>query len=220
MAVCGLCGKSGWLLTVDGRGLCADCSPLVAGWVLQATRASDAIWHLKTIDARLRAVADLEEACRQLATYEDRQISTLTQSPRAILLGLPIMRSAIATKAVLDVAYLARQKSKSGATSSGRTSGYTSAIGQLAKLSVQFSDVVEFAAGAALLQSELDRLRFEIAMQHSEVEIAKGKLKKASEIIIGAAMALKFDQTMDSEQHDLLERARVALRALGQDSPF
>ena len=220
MATCKFCSRSGWLLAIDGLGLCPDCAPTARFLLNQAVVASKAVDRARTIETQLRSLDMFEQACVALKPYEDRAIPTLTSGPSHLVEQISRWKSAFAAEEVGKLSALAREKMRSGSTPASKLGSYSSAIGKLTKLSLDFPCVTEFDDGRTALVKELGLARFELALQRAQTEIAKGKASKAGDIVIEAAMELRHDDVPDADQADLLHRARQLLSAMGRDAAF
>jgi hypothetical protein len=88
LAQCKLCERSGWLLQVDGLGLCANCS-VVAGQqindhtriLLESLRIIESSQSYSTIFSRIGVAA---RSCDALAPYADKGVLSLNRHPKEV----------------------------------------------------------------------------------------------------------------------------------------
>ena len=89
MAQCKMCGRKGFLLSVDANGLCQSCNPLVVGDVQQRSRIINDCTKLvdksKNRDTRLSRCNLLIEHAQALLEYEHKGIPTISPSPSQLL---------------------------------------------------------------------------------------------------------------------------------------
>ena len=89
MARCKNCARSGLFLSVDSKGLCGSCSPLVIMDVQQKGRLIQDCMKLvensKNLDIQLTRYDFLMENLRGLLQYEQKTIPTITPLPSFLI---------------------------------------------------------------------------------------------------------------------------------------
>lgn len=224
MATCKMCSRSGWLLMVNGLGLCDGCRARNGGILDSATRTFLSSYRVaenaRTAATALSRFKVAREAALVLIPYSDKGIATLTRKPRGLVEEIDEEIERVAAREVEELITVAKEKSGNASTDAARIRPYAAASEKLSKLSRDHPEIPIFADAADKLRLYLDKLRFDLACRKADVEHVKGKPKKAAEIMVEAMMALRHDNTPDGQQADLIEMARTRIRDLGGAVPY
>lgn len=223
MATCKYCAKSGWLVSVDGFGLCDGCHAVHTPEIIHNCRlyhssVSTAV-KSKNTSTTLNKLLVAGQCCKALEKYEAKGIETLGMPVQSAMALLENSFNAAVAEAVQLALATARHKAQTAASDTGRLGAYSSAADRLMKLANEFSTVSAFPAGMRTLQLEQDTLRVELLLKKSEVAEAKGQVKKALDHAIDAMMGLRHDATPDDLQVTLSERVTSRIQALGGTVP-
>lgn len=219
MSTCKYCSRSGWLVTVDGLGLCDACHVAHYPTIIQKSALYDAsiaiVVKSKNTSTTLTRLLVAAQCCRELEKYQSKGIPTIGMPISDALDLLATSFNEAVAEAVRVILESARQKAITAASDAGRLGAYATAADKLLKLAAEFPDVAAFSDRIHDVQVEQDALRFELLSNKSDVALAKGLPKKALAYAIDAFMALKHDGTADELQRELFSKATSRIEALG-----
>ena len=224
MPSCCYCRNSGWLLSVDDHGLCAQCQKLILPAVTDLCRAVrqsvGAIAKTKNLSVQLSHIDTAQKCCERLAVYHDMGIPTFTDHPRNVAEELA-QRREIAIEQFVDAQLFdAREKAFNAPSDTAKLRGYLKALRRLSVLLNDVQDVTPIKAAMVAIQFELDGVRFDLLERKAEAALAKGQRGEALDHYVDAALCLKHDRTPDQYQQDRLERARSKIIELGGTPPL
>lgn len=223
MATCKYCAKSGWLLQVDGNGLCDRCHAEHLPTIIQNCRLYETSVAIatksKNPSTTLTRLVVAAQCCQALEPYSNRGITTIGMHPLEAISMLDASFDSAVLEAVSSITTVARLKSASASADAGRLSAYATAIDKLMKLFAEFPAVASFSAAARDLQVEQDALRCDLLLRKSTVAEAKGQTKKAIDFAIDALMSLEHDTTPNDLQSDLVRRVQDRITGLGGTVP-
>lgn len=223
MATCSYCKKSGWLVSVHEFNLCGQCSERHGGQLSHLT--TNCLTALRAAEratkpaVALRNLARAGHCCLELVPFEKAGVVTISPQPTILLELLSDRAKRTIEQAIFNIETTARSRSVAAASDAGKLGAYSSAIGELQKLNLEFSDISSFANAAAALQHEMDATRVKVLLQKSAVAEVKGNTKKAVEWAVEALAALAHDATPDAQQSDLKRLAEDRLRHLNGAAP-
>ena len=224
LAQCKLCERSGWLLQVDGLGLCPSCS-MVAGQhindhtriLLESLKIIDSSRSYSTIFSRIGVAA---RSCDALAVYAEKGVLSLNRHPGEVRRDIEATFKRCVHQAIELSVDAGREKALNGVTDAAKLAGYTKGIEVLAKLAAEFPAIDDLGPAILAIREERDAVRFQLRERKAEIAAAKGKKKQAVEILIEALLELKHDATPDQRQGGLVERGKRKIAELGGDPPI
>lgn len=223
MAKCKICGKSGWLLSVDNNGMCKVCSeihlPTVVNLCRIVVESGQIIGKTKAIATKLSRAETAKRCCAELLPYEKAGIPTLTEDPSLLIREFERLRVEAIEQYLHDLLYAAEEKRIDAKTDHGKLSGYNQAISKLDKLMEGIEDVSELEQAKDSLRVKRDAIAAELKEQKAEVLAAQGKQKRAIEVLIEALFLLAHDGTDDLRQAQEFDRIKGRIVALGGEVP-
>lgn len=183
MPRCNQCEKKGFFLSLDERGLCGECSPLVAMDIQQRVRIMDDSKRLasegKTFTTRFSRFQLLIEQLEHLLEYEKRNISTLTPSPSKLLDDLRGYEHKIISEETAKVSEKAKKQAQVAINT-------TAKFNLLAKASLKVQEIYSAAEqkkgeqqAVNELQELMHRVKLDGYLESAEKARFKGNIKKA-----------------------------------------
>jgi tetratricopeptide (TPR) repeat protein len=224
MAKCKYCEKGGWFTTINNAfGLCDTCvqehGALFLSAMKTAVRAVDTMKTAKKPETIMSKVAVLRQQCEILYRFEQKGVNSIDPPPSQLLSKMKLVEREVVEEAIQSALFNARQKAEDGVTDSAKLGGYTRAIEGLNKLLDDAQDVADIEMATLGLRHERDGLKAKLLCNKAEVQIAKGKDKKALEYYIEAFMSLKQDGTDDNAQVEQLTWIEGKIQDLGGTPP-
>lgn len=224
MAKCKVCSKSSWFQSVDKMGMCDRCRP-VHGEIIQnhcriAIESDKIIRTTKNIKTLLSRIDVAHSSCLELLPYHKRGIPTLTISPDEMIRRLNAARVEAVEIEIRSRQFTAREKYRDATTDAAKLGGYGKAIEVLTGLMDQVHDVSALESAIFDLRRERDAQKAKLIVRKAEVQVAKGKEKRAIELLIEAMMSLKHDTTPDEYQQDAFRIIRAEIERLGGTAPI
>ena len=120
MAECVYCERSGWLLAVDGRGLCNDCARQVGPAIDENISIMQSSYKVaasaKTITMKLSRLEDCRLALENLVPFAEAGIPTLATPPDELAEQIGVIYRSAAGEEVEAIIATAQDKSNAAST--------------------------------------------------------------------------------------------------------
>ncbi len=114
MAQCKYCGRSGWLLSVDSAGLCAQCRPAYQLTLSERSRVIDESREIivtsTKIDTRLSRCDVVIDHAKALLDYQRRGVPTVDPPPSELIQSMTALKDRLIVDGMRDVVVEAQRK--------------------------------------------------------------------------------------------------------------
>lgn len=219
MATCRLCGKGGWLQSVNANGLCANCQPIVLTVVNSKIRIiQDSIRLVsesKTLSVRLSRCDLILEHTKSLIPYEEKGIPTFEPLPSVMYAKYSGLRDELVVDTLEKEFNACIEKALLSQAASAKVKGITKVQSRLPEYKSKMLDPkriepLEFRIAAMLHEAQLSAF-----LEEAKKAEFKGNKKKALDQYYEALYFLRNDCIKDSDQQERINFLETKVRDMG-----
>ncbi|HHW26215.1 MAG TPA: hypothetical protein GXX23_02615 [Firmicutes bacterium] len=220
MGECRLCGRKGWLVSVNQYGLCMNCQSAVAVETSSRLRvineSSEIIRNSKNLATRLSRCDVLEENARELRKYEERGLPVTNPLPSQLMALAQQLREEVLSEEAVKILDAARAKADVVATPKARVSALSAGLLKITELCGKIDPTpAKVRESQEALKAEVRRANLEVFLDDARKAEFKGQVNKAIDKYKEALYFLKTDVVDDRLQDKDIAEIEGKIAELG-----
>jgi len=209
MAECKYCGKKGFFVSVDSKGLCPDCRVLIYPQVertIQIVQESEKIIkESKNWKTRLGRCDTLREILSRFEEYERRGIQLFNMPLSVLLASVEQNRIDVVKDTIRAIYKDACAKSEMATTATTKVNAVNKGILKLRELNEIVDQPQLFEKAVAKLEQRAHQMQYKAFVDAAQKAEFKGNLKRALDQYQEALYFLRTDRIADSLQKSAIE---------------
>lgn len=217
MAQCKMCDRSGWFMSVTGKGLCKTCDYLFKMDLTQKVRilqdCQTIIQNSQNMETRLSRCDLAIQHLKSLQQYELREIVTTIPEPTEVLRNYEIKRREIIKDGLEKEHQSALNKASVAQSAKSKISALSKAVLAARSVKSQAPDLAERTEIGLL--TEIARITVADYLEKARKAEFKNQKKKALEQYYEALYFLKHDEIDDRLQADNIKMLEDKIVELG-----